>query len=749
MLHELFYTSAANTFDGPGYGVVGRTHGFPPLLEKFVRQISHYDFLPASGENAESANPPAFSHLIWNDSGQRWHVLSRIGFGGYDYSRRAVFLAHHVAVADDDSLAGNPARLMQEPSLFSSSWNGDPRELAPRDFRRHLARTATAAAWEGLTGDRNWSAAWLEKCRTHARESCFLVVPADVDVLALFSESLASLPDAQAWHVTFSTYLGTGRAPAQIDWGALIDGTPASRQFRTRYPDRVLQVTENLGMAPVAVAPDARRPTGPFQEAAAPHDEFVAFRSPESRDDAAGDFQSSWLASQARGEYAVQPVAGSQSGSRSARKAPAPSPLALPLPPPPPPQSPGILSQPYLIWAVVFLVAVVGIGMWGNAQAKLTKAERELEKATAELDRVNLKLEQVDESRIAAGSDLAAAKNELENTKQSLAKAKEDLAKTNKEKADKNPAGEKEQQKKEQLVEASARAPVASVVRIQHGLRLAIKAKDGRLLDHDFPRSPKLLLTPHPDPDFTLQQHVEEHEEITVSHPNFGHWKLRLRLADQAGQKSGLFASWEAGSIESGSDDSGSKDEILDRLYLSYLDVVGDAADGEGKTSRVRVLFNPRLKPLKFETAELIKSPADDDTLHVLKTLARQAKSRIRVDRITLHGQPLDLRLTRKLEGDFAERIAEDIFQGKSQWVNVELATRLPASSGLPVVKVEVRDHPNGTDNDTKNRPGADPGCKVLAELLRRIGEVHGSVLITYRNGPVVPILQFGNPLDQ
>src|SRR5579863_5862735 len=284
MLHELIYTSAAHTFDGSGYGVVGRTPGFPPVLEKFVRQISHYDFLTSPDDNSAGENPPAFSHLIVNGGGQRWHVLSRIGFGGYDYSNRRVFLAHHVVVADHDALAGNPARLMQESALFSETWSGDAREIAPRDIRRRLAPPAGAAAWESLTGDRNWSRAWLEKVRTNAGETCYVVAPANADVLTLFSEALALLSDAEAWNATFSTYLSAGRAPAEIGWGALIEGTPAAAQILARYPNRALRLTRSLGRAPVVAAAGHRGPARPVRGAVDEDDDIVMVRSP-GRDD--------------------------------------------------------------------------------------------------------------------------------------------------------------------------------------------------------------------------------------------------------------------------------------------------------------------------------------------------------------------------------------------------------------------------------------------------------------------------------
>ncbi len=92
MIAELIYTSAPKTLDGPGYGVVAKSEDLPERLATFIRRLNRYDFalLPENGPSP--ASPVVFSHTTLSDASEVWHIMSRVGNGGYDYTQRAVFL---------------------------------------------------------------------------------------------------------------------------------------------------------------------------------------------------------------------------------------------------------------------------------------------------------------------------------------------------------------------------------------------------------------------------------------------------------------------------------------------------------------------------------------------------------------------------------------------------------------------------------------------------------------------------------
>jgi hypothetical protein len=300
----------------------------------------------------------------------------------------------------------------------------------------------------------------------------------------------------------------------------------------------------------------------------------------------------------------------------------------------------------------------------------------------------------------------------------------------------------------------------ATVVYVEHGLRAALNNKSGLLLTRGFPGTPKLQLTSHPD--FGLRV-VGLGTEIVVSLATDGSSKLHLRIETQTGEQR-LIASWD---VET--NDSETQDTILDSLCLSYLDIMGEGFAAPEKGTSLRVLFTPRLKPLKFEpaseksenpkggqkkakkTKDDLPAPPDDpaidDTLAALNMLAKlqPAEGRLRVDGITLAGQDLDLRLTPALEGDFEKlgkgHFANDIFRGKRHGIGFELATD---SRGLIFARVEVRDYPKENEGESGERER----CRSFADLLRKFGEVHGSVLIKYPNGPELPIICFANQTD-
>ncbi len=342
MIYDLLYTSAPKTLDGSGYGVVIRTQGFPHRLEKFVRELCYYDFLAPADSDEEMFSPAVYSHLMWEDGGARWHILSRVGPGGRDYTHRTVFLAHHLAIADHVFNSGSPARLMKEPNLFRTKWNGTVGETEPREIPKCPGPPSSAATWTKVAGDALWSQASVERWRQKVGTPLFLIAPPQTDMLGLFTESLAFVPDREARDLTFSTLLANERMPARLDWVGLAADTAVARKVAMKSPDRVIDLTRPLGSAPkvtVAAPALAHAPTPPR---AVERDEFADFleEPPRRRKPTAG------------------PVRGARAESSSASMIS----TSVPPPPPLPPQSRSIF--PMLAVFSLAVIGLVGAGMW-------------------------------------------------------------------------------------------------------------------------------------------------------------------------------------------------------------------------------------------------------------------------------------------------------------------------------------------------------------------------------------------------
>jgi hypothetical protein len=253
MAVELIYTSAPKTMDGPGYGVVAKSSNFPEPLERFIRQLNRYDF-GMSTEHNSAESPVVFSHTTFADTSATWHVMSRVGLGGIDYSHRAVFLAHHIAVTDIE-LDGVPvAELIQAPTLFPSKWDGHVGLLPKRSLPVSRA-SRSRGTWGLLAGDHDWAKVWVDGWARHPSAASFVIVPGDSDVLALFGEALELLPPSDSCRVTFITLMIADRAGVHFDWIGLPSGSTLARSTLARFPERTLDLSTPVGRAPkVAVS---------------------------------------------------------------------------------------------------------------------------------------------------------------------------------------------------------------------------------------------------------------------------------------------------------------------------------------------------------------------------------------------------------------------------------------------------------------------------------------------------------------
>jgi tetratricopeptide (TPR) repeat protein len=242
---ELIHTSAPKGLrpGSRGFTIVAMTDGIPPPLSSRLEALSGYRFLfDAVGADAVR-NPPAISHYIVTLGGRKYHVVSRVAPAGSDYSGRTNKLAHHVVVSDPGLLPGGPAALCQSAGLFRDTWNEDPR-IIPTGPKLNAADGGPqpCAAWAAACRDAGWGGHLLDLFAQNPRRLVCVLYPPGVDALVLVSESLALLPQAERWQISFTT--------------ALTSDLPADVQCSWRFVPRTPETIRSSRMMPGAVVLD-------------------------------------------------------------------------------------------------------------------------------------------------------------------------------------------------------------------------------------------------------------------------------------------------------------------------------------------------------------------------------------------------------------------------------------------------------------------------------------------------------------
>ena len=106
-------------------------------------------------------NPINYSHVTLRIGGKNSHVISRISDAGQDYSGRTNKLAHHLMFDDVSRFVAGPARLMAENGVLVTQWDGNVRNVPPRNLPAPaMPKSVELKAWKTATGDSGW-AGWV------------------------------------------------------------------------------------------------------------------------------------------------------------------------------------------------------------------------------------------------------------------------------------------------------------------------------------------------------------------------------------------------------------------------------------------------------------------------------------------------------------------------------------------------------------------------------------------------------------
>ncbi len=225
-------------------------------------------------------NPVSLAHWILSVTGKTHHVLSRICDAGVDHTQRTNAFAHHLVLdtAEMEGAAGGPAWLLSQ-GVMAASWDGRVGALSPTMIPRGNGTGAPGICrgWANFTGDAGWGGHLADLfVKSPARPVCILFSPGQ-DLLPLLAESIALLPAAARWNVTFNTYFTSMPTSATCLWRCCLAGTPAA-QVGVRYAANglILDLTDRnrlpaLPMGPlVTVARTGQSAVAPSKAAATP-----------------------------------------------------------------------------------------------------------------------------------------------------------------------------------------------------------------------------------------------------------------------------------------------------------------------------------------------------------------------------------------------------------------------------------------------------------------------------------------------
>jgi hypothetical protein len=245
MSQELIVTSAPRGLkpNSSGFCTVAATHGLPPHVAMKLEALSGYEFRFGLSDPNAQLNPTNFAHSSFVAGGQSYSVLSRVAFSGADHTGRTNKLAHHFVLDPAEQLSPGPAWLLRQMDggMFATSWDREPEELRPRSleaFRAAAKQTSPGGArqWKALAGDAGWAGALAHAVREKPGMPAFVVFEPGTELLPLFEESLAVLPEAERWRVCFATYFTSAPTDCTYHWCGILAGSTAARMV-SRFPN--------------------------------------------------------------------------------------------------------------------------------------------------------------------------------------------------------------------------------------------------------------------------------------------------------------------------------------------------------------------------------------------------------------------------------------------------------------------------------------------------------------------------------
>jgi F0F1-type ATP synthase membrane subunit b/b' len=419
VVEELGFTSARQGLDpsASGYCTVFRTPGVTKTLQFELEALSVYRPQFPPGSPNEDQNPSNYAHQVINDGRRRWHVVSRTGYAGADYTGRDNHFSHHVLFGPDERPANGPAWTASRKGFLDREWNGQTAVLPgarslPYDDGK--GQPGVCRIWEETVGDAGWAGRLVEAYLESPGLPCYLIYRAGQAILPLIVEALALLPAEQRWNVTFCTYYTAGGKNDCL-WRGVLEGTPEAEQaLRSSDRSRVFDLrSRQLGPAPASEWTNYAR-TGQPPERMPPSPDNGGYPSRGN----CGDRTNTVVVPKRRSAVPAEESAVSVAEIERATVVP---PISAPLLPPPPPPSAKSIAVPLLVAAVVALPITMFVA--GGVGWRLGKAHenRAVQALRDKLQHAEKQARQVDEGKRSTDEKLREA---LENQQKYKEEAK-------------------------------------------------------------------------------------------------------------------------------------------------------------------------------------------------------------------------------------------------------------------------------------------------------------------------------------
>jgi len=248
---ELVYTSARRGLrEGTsGFCTVAATDGIPRPLHEKLESLSGY----SRAEAATATEPPVnHSHLTIRLQRNIYHVVSRIGDAGIDYTGRTNKIAHHLALSANEA-AGfphGPAALFADYRFWHADWDADPETFPPGRVPSSYAEAVEDfGTWAGVFGDAGWAGV-LGNAVADGLKPVSIIVPNPDDTMMLLHEALLLVPPRDRWKVCFSTYFSRLAPGTQCHWRFVLDGTAEARKLRARSLGLLIDPHRSTGSPP-------------------------------------------------------------------------------------------------------------------------------------------------------------------------------------------------------------------------------------------------------------------------------------------------------------------------------------------------------------------------------------------------------------------------------------------------------------------------------------------------------------------
>src|SRR5687768_15916340 len=206
MSQELYFTSAPRGLkpgSKGGFCTVAATASMPATVSERLESLSGYRPVFPFGDARWDENPVSYAHWRVSIGGRTSSVLSRVSTAPADYSGRSNKFAHHLVLEAAELPPAGPAWFMMQPAIMETAWSGEPRVLpAGRNVPQGNSQPRRCELWEAAAGDAGWAGVLAEATVLDASRPCYVIYPPGTDVLAMFEEAIALLPQNLRWQVT-------------------------------------------------------------------------------------------------------------------------------------------------------------------------------------------------------------------------------------------------------------------------------------------------------------------------------------------------------------------------------------------------------------------------------------------------------------------------------------------------------------------------------------------------------------------